>query len=328
MKKQRSTFSDTEALRQKAETMLRLGLKNKLDIPESKEEMQRVVHELAVYQIELEMQQDELLQSRLNLEESLESYTELYDFAPLSYLTLDRNGKILKANLTATTLLGVDRSSLVGDRLGMFISTDDLPEFNGMLERVFSSRDHERCDVTLFGDGTDSSVANTSHTLQSGAAAPEHGHMVRIVAVQSSNGSECRAVISDMSSQKHDDKKGGGHQEPSDHDRKPETERRPLDGVSDFNHNLLDKVLHSRIRFSVLSYLFRVQEGSFVDIRKKVMTTDGNLSVHMRILETAGYISCDKDFHARKPQTIYSITPKGRDTFISYKDCLLSFAAE
>ncbi|NTV98493.1 MAG: hypothetical protein HGA70_04960, partial [Chlorobiaceae bacterium] len=43
------------------------------------------------------------------------------------------------------------------------------------------------------------------------------------------------------------------------------------------------------------------------------ITTDGNLSVHMRILETAEYITCDKDFQARKPQTIYRITVKGRD---------------
>jgi PAS domain S-box-containing protein len=325
MRKKRTPPSESEALRQKAEAMLRLGLKNKPDLPESKEEMQRVVHELAVYQIELEMQQDELLQSRLNLEESLESYTELYDFAPLAYLTLDRNGKILKANLTATTLLGVDRSSLVSDRLGVFIPTEDLPDFNAMLERVFSSRDHEHCEVTLNVEGPDSSGA---HTCQSGEAAVEHHRRVRIVAVQSSNGRECRAVISDLSTQKHAEKEGAALREPSVHDRTQKAERKPPGGVSDYNHNLLDKVLHSRIRFAVLSYLFSLKEGSFVDIRKKVITTDGNLSVHMRILETAGYISCDKDFKARKPQTIYNITPKGRDAFISYKDCLLSFAAE
>jgi PAS domain-containing protein len=325
MKKKSTPPSESDALRQKAEAMLTLGLKNNPDIPESKEEMQRVLHELAVYQIELEMQQDELLQTRLNLEESLESYIELYDFAPLSYLTLDRNGKILKANLTATTLFGVDRSSLVGDRLGMFISTEDLPDFNSMLESVFSSKEHERCDVTLIAEQT-----HASHVAPflSGAAAPDHDHMVRIVAVQSSNGSECRAVISDMSTHKHAEKEDAAPRELSVHDRKPKTERRPHDAVSVYNHNLLDKVLHARIRFAVLSYLYNDMEGSFVDIRKKVMTTDGNLSVHMRILETAGYISCEKDFKARKPQTIYSITPKGRDAFISYKDCLLSFTAE
>ncbi len=324
MKTNSTAPSDLEALRSKAEAMLKLGLKNKLDIPESKEEMQRVVHELAVYQIELEMQQDELLQSRLKLEESLDSYTELYDFAPLAYLSLDRKGKILKSNLTATTLLGVNRSSLVGNRLGMFIAAEKLPDFNAMLERVFSSRDHERCDVTLFGDGAYSSPAAT---LLSGAAAQKHGHMVHIVAVQNSDGKECRAVISDLSAQNHEKKEDTKYEDTLVHDRKTNPKTAQVGVVSDFNHSLLDKVIHSRIRFAVLSYLYTVNEASFVDIKKKVSTTDGNLSVHMRILESAEYISCDKDFKARKPQSIYRITPKGWDAFIAYKDCLLSFAA-
>ncbi|TLU82818.1 MAG: PAS domain S-box protein [Chlorobium sp.] len=325
MTKNSTPSSEFEALRHKAEAMLKLGLKNKLAIPPSKEEMQRVVHELAVYRIELEMQQDELLQTRLNLEESLESYTELYDFAPLAYLTLDRTGKILKANLTATQQLGVDRSSLVGNRLGMFIVSDDLPQFNAMLERVFSSRDHEHCEVTLLVAGTH---AFSADTFLSGAAAWEHGHKVRIVAVQSSNGRECRAVISDLSTQQHVEKEDASPQKLLIHDRMTKLQRKGAGADSDFNHNLLDKVIHSRIRFAVMSYLHSVNEASFVDIRKKVRTTDGNLSVHMRILESTEYISCDKDFQARKPQTIYRITPKGRDALINYKNCLLSFAAE
>ncbi|NTU97206.1 MAG: histidine kinase [Chlorobiaceae bacterium] len=324
MNKKRIQASELEALRRKAEAMLKLGLKNNLDIPESKEEMQRIVHELAVYQIELEMQQDELLQARLNLEEGLESYTDLYDFAPLAYLTLDRNGKILKANLTATTVLGVDRSSLVGDRLGMFIISEDLPGFNAMLERVFKSRDHEHCEVTLLVDGTRSFSADRS---PSGRAADEQGHRVRIVAVQSGNGRECRAVLSDLHMQKQEEIVDTSL-EAQIQERKTAPQRVPAGAVSDFNHNLLDKVLHSRIRFAALSYLSSVHEASFVDIRKKVSTTDGNLSVHMRILESAEYISCDKDFKARKPQTIYRITPRGKDAWINYKDRLLSFAAE
>ncbi|NTW64185.1 MAG: PAS domain S-box protein, partial [Chlorobiaceae bacterium] len=300
MKKKRTSPSEIEALRHKAEAMLKLGLKSNLDIPDSKEEMQRVVHELAVYQIELEMQQDELLQTRLNLEESLDSYNDLYDFAPLAYLTLDSSGKIRKANLTATKLLGVDRSSLVGDRLGMFIAPDDLPNFNAMLKRVFSGRAHEDCEVKLFCAGTNASPADA---FQSGAAAPEHGHMVRIVAVQTITDSECRAVISDLRTQMHEEKEDAVHKEHPVHGRKTKAQKRPPGAVSDFNHNLLDKVLHSRIRFAVLSYLYNVKAASFVDIKKKVSTTDGNLSVHMRILETAEYITCDKDFQARKPQT-------------------------
>ena len=68
------------------------------DVPISPAEFQRVVHELSVHQIELEMQQDELVCSRIGLEESLGKYTQLYDFAPVGYLTLGRESKIRQAN--------------------------------------------------------------------------------------------------------------------------------------------------------------------------------------------------------------------------------------
>lgn len=76
----------------------------------------------------------------------------------------------------------------------------------------------------------------------------------------------------------------------------------------------------------MVSFLSAVHDANFVEIRKKVSTTDGNLSVHMRILESAEYISCDKDFKARKPQSIYRITPRGKDALTNYRSCLNSFA--
>ena len=86
-----------------------------------------------------------------------------------------------------------------------------------------------------------------------------------------------------------------------------------------------DKVLHARIRFAALSYLYAVEQAYFMEIKKQVRTTDGNLSVHMRMLESAGYISCDKDAQSCKPQTIYRITPKGHDALINYKESLRNF---
>ncbi|MBM3162330.1 MAG: transcriptional regulator [Chlorobi bacterium] len=92
-----------------------------------------------------------------------------------------------------------------------------------------------------------------------------------------------------------------------------------------YDHQLLDKVIHARIRFAALAYLHAVNQASFVEIRDQIRATDGNLSVHMRKLESAGYISCDKEFQARKPQTIYSITPVGREAFSNYRNHLGSF---
>jgi PAS domain-containing protein len=99
------------ALRRKAEKLLS-------EAPEtpalmSGTALKGLVHELSVHQIELEMQNEELRRSREQLEESRSEYEELYDFAPVGYLTLDKRGLITRANLTACSLLGVERSHLV-----------------------------------------------------------------------------------------------------------------------------------------------------------------------------------------------------------------------
>ena len=90
MTKKRTSSADFALLRQQAEEHLNATPQKNHAFSTSPADMQRIIHELAVYQIELEMQQDELLQARAELEESLDCYTELYDFAPLGYLTLDR----------------------------------------------------------------------------------------------------------------------------------------------------------------------------------------------------------------------------------------------
>lgn len=109
MNKDKEIAGAQPALRQQAEEQLK---KNGLipDMLSSKEELQRIVHELSVHQIELEMQKEELLHSRDQLEEALTKYTDLYDFAPLGYLTLSADSTILGANLTAAKLLGIDRA--------------------------------------------------------------------------------------------------------------------------------------------------------------------------------------------------------------------------
>ena len=314
MTRKRSSLADFTILRQQAEAQLRATKKKNPDISNSPEEMQRIIHELAVFQIELEMQQDELLQTRLELEESLDCYTELYDFAPLGYVTLDREGRIRKVNLSASKILGVDRSHLTGDRLGGFIATEELPIFNAMLTRVFSTRDHGSCDVRLQRDETSS----LAEVLQN--------RTVRIDAALSNDGEECRAVLSDISMQKQVEREHNALMDRLIQARRAKSIGQPNGtALADFNHQLIDKVIHSRIRFAALSYLYTVEQACFVEIKKQVRTTDGNLSVHMRMLEMAGYVSGDKEVQSRKPQTIYSLTPKGHDAFIQYKELLGTF---
>jgi len=114
---------------------------------------QRLLHELQVHQVELEMQNEELKKARDEMEAGLEKYSELYDFAPVGYLTLDRDGAIHEANLTAAGLLGIPRAPLVKRRLGLFVAPADRAIFHAFLQQVFESPDRKECDVHLLVKG-------------------------------------------------------------------------------------------------------------------------------------------------------------------------------
>jgi PAS domain S-box-containing protein len=116
----------------------------------------RLIHELEVHQVELELQNEELRQTRAKLEEN---YNELYDFAPVGYFTLGRHGEIEKTNLTGAGMLGQPRAQLLGHRLATFISTESLHLFNGFFYRVMQGNDKESCMVTFTKGGNTPVVA-------------------------------------------------------------------------------------------------------------------------------------------------------------------------
>ncbi|MDF1614896.1 sensor histidine kinase [Desulfurivibrio dismutans] len=115
-------------------------------------EMQSVLHELQVHQIQLEMQNSELRQARDEVENALEKYTDLYDFAPVGYLTLDRDGVIHAANLSGAALLGVERSRLAGWHFGQFVTKEHLLAFKAFLGKVFTSQVKEVSEVALLNE--------------------------------------------------------------------------------------------------------------------------------------------------------------------------------
>jgi len=92
--------------------------------------------------------------------------------------------------------------------------------------------------------------------------------------------------------------------------------------MSEFDYQHLDDLIHSRIRLAVMALLIAVDEADFVFIKEKVNATDGNLSVHLKKLEDAGYITVKKEFINRKPKTMYSLTKPGRKAFEAYLDQL------
>lgn len=92
--------------------------------------------------------------------------------------------------------------------------------------------------------------------------------------------------------------------------------------MSDFDYKQLDDVIHSRIRLAIMSILIGVEQADFVFLRNQVKATDGNLCIHLRKLEQAGYIFMEKRFENRKPVSIYQITDKGRKAFEIYLERL------
>lgn len=152
-------------------------------LPLAEAESQRLIHELEVHRIELEMQNDQLRQARDDAETALEKYTDLYDFAPVSYFTLNRNGVIREANLTGAALLGLERSRLIGRRFALFFGDEERPVFSDFLSRVFASRDKETCEAALL---------DKSKQLI----------FVRITAGADSSGEECRLAVIDISERK------------------------------------------------------------------------------------------------------------------------------
>ncbi|HBA89261.1 MAG TPA: Fis family transcriptional regulator [Geobacter sp.] len=113
-------------------------------------EARRLLHELQVYQAELENQNDELRRSREELEASRDAYAELFDFAPVGYVSLDRGGGVLELNLAAANLLGMARGALGGKPFaGLIADADGRETFERHLALVRQRAGVQRCEIRL-----------------------------------------------------------------------------------------------------------------------------------------------------------------------------------
>ena len=83
-----------------------------------------------------------------------------------------------------------------------------------------------------------------------------------------------------------------------------------------FDHSRIDDVIHGRLRLGIMAYLSTVSPAIFGELKDKVGATDGNLSTHLRKLEDAGYISQEKRFVGRRPQTRIHLTKNGRKAWV------------
>ena len=146
-------------------------------------EMQRLLHELRVHKIELELQNEELRDSRDEVEAGLARYTEIYDFAPVDYLTLDRDGVISQSNFSAARLLGHERALLKGRHFAFFLANEDLLVWNAFFQQLFAGLAPSAGEVRLEREGA----------LE---------RFVRIEGALSVDGQECRLVLTDITERK------------------------------------------------------------------------------------------------------------------------------
>ncbi len=182
-----SLSADKQALRRRAEERIRADaspIDADLEML-SDDEARRLLHELRVHQIELEMQNEELRRAQEELEASRARYFDLYDLAPVGYCTLSELGLILEANLTATALLGLDRSGLLKQPLTRFILPEDQDIYYFHRKQLFESGTPQVCELRMVRQG-----------------APDSHFWVRLEATVAQDDESgvpvCRAVMSDI----------------------------------------------------------------------------------------------------------------------------------
>ncbi len=111
-----------------------------------------LVHKLEAHQIELEMQNEELRLSKLEMENALAKYSDLYDFAPIGLFTLDENRQILEVNIAGAELLGMKRGSLLNGRFELFVAREDRQSFVAFCESAFETSARQTCELSLLRD--------------------------------------------------------------------------------------------------------------------------------------------------------------------------------
>ncbi|MEI7940657.1 MAG: hypothetical protein WCK27_28615, partial [Verrucomicrobiota bacterium] len=161
--------------------------------PPTEADLKRLQLELEVHQVELEMQNTSLLATQAELRAALERYTDFYEFAPVGYLSLNPDGEMRQLNLAAATLIGVEHSRLVRQRLQLFVSLADRAAFSDFLGRVFQGQT-QACEVTL------EQPAAAPLPMRDNPCNP--CLIVRFEAISVPSGLECRVVMTNITARK------------------------------------------------------------------------------------------------------------------------------
>lgn len=162
-----------------------LGRSSSNPVPATETDARRLLHELEVHQIELETQNAELRLARDEAESLREKYTDLYDFAPVGYFTLAKNGTIRMVNLAGSMLVGLDRSRLVGQAFERFVCPPLRADFMTFFQQIFAGKADSMIEFMLLDKGHPDKAVTINFLL-------------------SPDGTECSAVVTDISSHKRD----------------------------------------------------------------------------------------------------------------------------
>jgi PAS domain S-box-containing protein len=122
----------------------------------------KLLHELQVHQVELTLQQEQLEQGRAETTEALERYVERFDFAPLGYLTVEADGKIIEANLAGAELFEIERTELPGLAVENLVAAESRGALRALLRRLRAGDPEGRCVVHLEPDGGERRVLRAS----------------------------------------------------------------------------------------------------------------------------------------------------------------------
>lgn len=179
------------SLRLRAEGCLKRNRNNHNSDKLTAETLQ-LLHELQVHQIELELQNLELQESRTRVEIGLAHYTDLYDHAVAGYFTFDHEGIIIQTNLMGASLLRMERSQVLGKHFVSFLAVDDCFVFNDLLKKVFRSEQRQSCEVKLSKNGECFMVIQIEATLF--------------------KGQECRGIVQDITDRVEKEKWAQKHQ--------------------------------------------------------------------------------------------------------------------
>ncbi len=146
-----------------------------------------LVHELQVHQIELEMQNEELKRTRMETEDALAKYSDIYDFAPIGLFSINMHGLIQEGNLMGAKLLGVERRNLMNRPFHRFVAPKDRPYFDEFCKSAFETGIKQMCELNLLRDGEPTIYARID-----GIAAED----------SSLNGRQCRIAVIDITEHK------------------------------------------------------------------------------------------------------------------------------